>query len=292
MTKITKGNVYGGLLIASQAVFGAASNALVHSLPHFSCWQLLFVKSAIGFFIICLIRIRHLPDIIKTQHVKLQTLKGLAGWIGNVLFIVALQKLPLADTSALSLTSAILTTIGGALFFKESITRPIFIAIGLCVCGVILILKPTSAVFSFYALFPILSAAAFSFSSLSIKKISLDDRSDTTLFYLLLFMALFSAVPAFLNWEAFSWADFSKLTLVSLMYIATQIALIEAYTYAVAGFLGPFKFARFPLAILTGWFIFAEPVSYTTLLGGLLIIASYYFIMQAKNMPSYRQLQR
>jgi drug/metabolite transporter (DMT)-like permease len=283
---MTKGNIYGGLLIASMAVFGSISNALVHGLVDFSCWQILFLKSSLGLLFLCTVNIHRLFKLVRTSHLPLQTLKGMAGWFGNLFFIVALQKLPLADTSALSLTSAIITTVGGALFFQEPITRPILVAIALCCAGVVLILKPTS-VFTFYALFPLLSAMAFSFSSLSIKKISLKDHSDTTLFYLLFFMALFSAVPAFLYWTPCPASVLLKIILISCLYLASQVALIEAYTYAVAGFLGPFKFARFPLAILTGWFFFEEKTSYATLAGGTLIIISYYFVMGAKNMPSY-----
>jgi drug/metabolite transporter (DMT)-like permease len=284
-----KGNSYGGFLIVSMAILGAVSNSLVHGLPHISCWQLLFLKSFIGLILLCVIRGRQLPSIVKTQHFPLQAVKGFAGWGGNLLFIVALQKLPLADTSALSLTSAVMTTVGGALFFKEPISRPIFVAIILCCTGVVFILKPSNAVVSIYALFPILSAAAFSFSSLSIKKLSLKDSSDTTLFYLLFFMAVFSAVPAFSNWQHCSVFVMAKLAVVAALYVVSQMALIEAYTHAVAGFLGPFKFARFPLAILTGWLFFQENVGYTTLMGGLMIMASYYFVMKAKDMPSYGQ---
>lgn len=142
-------------------------------------------------------------------------------------------------------------------------------------------------VFSFYAFFPLFSAFSLSLSSLIIKRVSLSDSSHTTAFYLVLFMALFSAGPAWWNWQAPTLNEFIMLLMIGGLYVLGQFALIEAYTHATAGFIAPFKFTRFPLAILSGFLIFGEHITWKTFLGGSLIIASYYTIMKAKSLPAY-----
>lgn len=266
------------------AILTSINNSLTHSLPKIlPSSQILFFKSIIGLMLICLWQKGALKQLLLTQYLKWHFLKGFSGAIGNAFWIAAVQILPLAESSALSLTSALMTTAGAYCFFSENPTRQLMIAIIIGFIGVLLILKPTTAIFSVYSVYPLLSALAFSASSLIVKKVSLRDSSRTTLAYLLLFMTLWSSIPAFYFFQSMSCLTVIKLCGIGLLYAMSQIALIEAYTYTQAGFLAPFKFARFPLAIFSGWLFFNEHFSWLTLIGGGIIIASYCYLGSTLN---------
>ena len=281
-------NIYGASLIVFVAVITTLSNTLTHLLPKdFPTEEILFFKVGMGLCLIMLFHIRDFKTLIQTDMLHWQALKGLAGAIGNWFWIASIQVLPLADATALSLTSAFLTTIGAAYFFFERINRWIVLALSIGFVGVFLILCPSAMIFSFYAFFPLFSAISLSVSSLIIKRVSLKDSSNTTVFYLMLFMTLFSVGPAFWNWQTPEINQLAMLIMIGGLYAAGQFALIEAYTHATAGFLAPFKFTRFPLAILSGFFLFGEHITWKTALGGSLIIASYYTVIKAKSVPAY-----
>ncbi|MCX7338321.1 MAG: DMT family transporter [Alphaproteobacteria bacterium] len=275
-------NLYGALLIVLVAVFAAASNSLTHSLPkNFPTTQALFLKAGIGLLFVSVFYSRKLTAVTQTKFLPWQIFKGITGALGNWFLIASVQLLPLADSSALSLTSALMTTLGAYCFFGEKLTRPILYSLGIGFAGVLIILRPSSGVFTVYALYPLLSALAFSASSLIIKKVSIRDSSATTLFYLLFFMTLFSAGPAFWNWyEISSLALFLKLAGISALYVLGQFALIEAYTHAAASFIAPFKFSRFPLAVVSGFLFFEEQAAWTTLIGASMIIGSYIYLIK------------
>ncbi len=274
---------YGAGLIVLVALLTTISNGLTHSLPKtLSSSQILFFKSGIGFLLVVAWYQANLKRLLSTENLKWQFLKGFAGAAGNGFWIAAVQVLPLADSSALSLTSALMTTAGAYYFFSENPTRPLLWAIGVGFLGVLVILKPSSSIFNFYSLYPLLSALAFSASSLIIKKVAVKDSSQTTLCYLLLFMALCSFLPAVYYWQPVEVGTVLRLVGIAVLYLLGQFALIEAYTYTQAAFLAPFKFARFPLAILSGWLFFHEHFSWSTLAGGGLIIASYFYLGAAK----------
>lgn len=288
MNFLKKGNIYGACLIVFISLVTTLSNTLTHCLPqNFPTEEILFFKVGVGLCLILLFHIRNLKELTQTQILKWHALKGLSGAIGNWFWIASIQVLPLADATALSLSSAFLTTIGAAYFFSEKVNRWIFLAITLGFTGVLLVLCPSTRMFSFYAFFPLLSAFSLSASSLIIKRVSLSDSSYTTTFYLVLFMTLFSAGPALWSWQTPTMNELIMLLMIGGLYVLGQFALIEAYTHATAGFIAPFKFTRFPLAILSGFLIFGEYISWKTLLGGSLIIASYYTVMKAKRLPSY-----
>lgn len=274
---------YGAGLIVLVALLTTVSNSLTHSLPKtVSSTQILFFKSSIGFLLVLAWYRTRLKRVLSTKNMTWQFLKGLAGAAGNGFWIAAVQVLPLADSSALSLTSALMTTAGAYYFFSENPTRPLLWAIGIGFLGVLVILKPSSSIFNVYSLYPLLSALAFSASSLIVKKVAVKDSSQTTLCYLLLFMALLSFLPALYYWHPVAACTMLKLVGISVLYLLSQLALIEAYTYTQAAFLAPFKFSRFPLAILSGWLFFHEHFSWSTLAGGGLIIASYFYLGASK----------
>ena len=270
---------YGAGLIVLVALLTTVSNSLTHSLPKIlPSSQILFFKAGIGFLLVIAWHQAALKQLLSTKNLKWQLLKGFAGAAGNGFWIAAVQVLPLADSSALSLTSALMTTAGAYYFFSENPTRPLLYAIGVGFIGVLIILRPTSAIFNFYSLYPLLSALAFSASVLIIKKVAVKDSSQTTLCYLLLFMALFSFLPALYYWQPVEVSTVLRLVGIAVLYLLGQLALIEAYTHTQAAFLAPFKFARFPLAIASGWLFFHEHFSWSTLAGGGLIIASYFYL--------------
>jgi len=272
------GPFYGiGLLIAAALSTAACSN-ITHGLPkHLHSSQILFVKSGIGFLMAMLWFLKD-KSILRTQSLRWQATKGFSGVIGNFFWISSLQFLPLADSSALSLTSAILTTAGAYYFFAEKPGRQALLAILIGFLGVLCVLKPSSSIFSLYSIYPLLSAVAFSASSLITKRTAITDKSMTTLVYLLLFMALFSLPFALYNWQGVSTHIMMKLAMIAFFYLVSQLALIEAYTYTKAAILAPFKFARFPLAIGSGILFFGETPDVYTLIGGVIIILSYVYL--------------
>ncbi len=272
-------NLYGACLILCGGVTTAGANALTHSLStKYAAMQVLFLKSLIGLLVLCGVCRRQLRAIISTNILAYHALKGVFGAIGNWFWITALLYLPLAACSALSLTSALMTSIGGWIIFKERFYWPVLIAGLFGFMGVYIILEPGWALFSYYAFFPLLSAASFSGSSLLIKKLAISDSSTTTLFYLMLFMTLFSSIPAFYAWVPFTNTDTLKTISVGAFYALTQLCIIEAYTYAAASYIAPFKFVRFPLNVASGFLFFLEVPTIVTLVGAAIIALAYGYL--------------
>lgn len=284
-------NYLGALLITVVALASTFTSSITHHLAMLSPFQILFAKSFTGLFCVCVLNYRRLDAVIRTQNLGLQATKAFFGAIGNFFWIMALQRLLLSDASALSLTSALFTTIGAHLFLREKINIHVFMALILGFSGVLFIMQP-SQIIDLNMLLPLASALCFSVSSLLTKRLTIHDSEVTTLFYLLLFMGLFSAIPAFSTWHPLKTDHMLFLGGAGFSYFLTQWALIKAYTIAAAGFIAPFKFARFPLAALFGFLIFGEIPTLQTQIGAAIILISYVVLDRAKNMPIYKKLKQ
>lgn len=273
-------NIYGAFLIVLGGLLTAGTNSLTHGLSHsFSSMQVLFCKCLIGVILFLVLTVRRLPQVLSTKILPLHGLKALFGAAGNGFWIWAVMVLPMAQSSALSLTSALFTSVGGWILFKEHFAWPLWVALLLGAVGVYVIVDPHHVVFSWYSLLPLASALCFSGSSLMIKRLSRQDSSETTLFYLLFLMMIVAAPFAAYSWQPVTLKDMLFFGGMGVTYLGTQLLLIEAYTHAAASFIAPFKFARFPLNIGAGMLFFGEWPPIATLTGGGLIIAAYFLLI-------------
>lgn len=282
--KFFSDNVYGGALIVLGTILSTTTSGTTHGISKdLPPLEILFFKCLVGLVIIAAVYRKRFLNFFKTTILPIHAVKGTFGALGSWAWISALQYLPLAESSALSITSAFFTSLGGMLIFKEKFHLKAWIAIIVGFSGVVLILHPSQKIFSFYAFLPLISALFFSASSLCIKRLSKEDSSQTTLIYLLTFMAIFSLLSQFhTSWIIPKNSDLIKLVIVGSSYMLTQVCLIEAYTYAHTSFLAPFKYARFPMNIMTGVLFFAEIPPTTTFLGGMVILVSYAWLIRVE----------
>jgi drug/metabolite transporter (DMT)-like permease len=277
-------NLYGALLIVSMGAISALMNSLTHSLDPIGseklpALQILFMKSSIGLLTLIVIFRQRTIDIMKTPSFSWHMAKGLLGMLGNWAFILSLQHLSIATCSALSLTSALLTSLGAMLFFQEHIRWQVWGCTILGFGGVLIVLHPSGDFFSPYALLPLLSALAFSGSSLLIKVLCRQNTSETILLYLMFFMALFSMPFALYQWQPITALQTMKIIGIGVLYTLTQLMLIEAYTYSQASFISPFKYTRFPLNIGAEILFFSRWPKGNELWGGILIAASSLYLV-------------
>ncbi len=277
-------NLYGALLIVLLGAASAVMNALTHSLDpvgaeKLPALQILFMKSGVGLLTLVVIFRQRIAEFAYTKTFRWQIAKGVCGMLGSWVWILALQHLSIATCSALSLTSALLTSMGGVVFFQEKVGWQLWGCILMGFGGVLMVLHPSNDLFSLYALLPLLSAAAFSGSSLLVKVLCKNNRSETILLYLLFFMTIFSLPFALHQWQPVSPIQVSKMVGIGILYTLTQLMLIEAYTHAQASFIAPFKYTRFPLNLSAEIIFFSRWPKVNELWGGIIIAASSLYLV-------------
>lgn len=271
-------NLYGGGLLFLGGILAVMTSSLTHTLKSYPPFEVLFLKATTGLIFFVMIYGSKLHTILPTTQFFLHAIKNSIATLGNLAWILALFYLPLADCSALSLTSALFTSLGGWFIYKEKFHFSLLLAFLMGTAGVMFIVKPQHLIFNLYSLLPLCSAFCFSCSSLLIKNVAKKDSSKTTLFYLLFFLCIFTIYPAHREWIAPTFMDTMKMIGIGISYCLTQVTIIEAYTYAAASFIAPFKFIRLPLNVISGVLFFGELPSWLTLTGAALILSACLLI--------------
>ena len=205
---------------------------------------------------------------IKTSFPGLESIRVLFSVFGLILWYASLAHMQIAEAVALAFTGPIITIIASRFCLKESLSPLRLMAICISFIGAFMIMRPDRALFSQEGLMaqlglliflPLLSAAAFSGAKISGRALARKGESATVMtFYLLVFMAPISFIPAFFVWATPSLEQLGWLAMMGAFSTAAHLALARSFALADISFLTPFGFARLMLSGLVGYIAFGE----------------------------------
>ena len=119
-------------------------------------FQLVLFRGIFGlipiFFIIPKNRYKNL---FYTSKIKLHSIMAIAGALAMIFLFLGLKYLPIADAIAISFAGPVFATVFSIIFLNENVRIFRWIAIIIGLVGVIIILKPGTDLFSFYAIYPL-----------------------------------------------------------------------------------------------------------------------------------------
>ena len=88
-------------------------------------------------------------------------LRGMCVVIANMTFFLALTAMPLADAVAIFFVSPLVITLFSVIFLKETVGPHRWLAVGMGLIGVVVMMRPASSSFQAVALLPLISAVAY-----------------------------------------------------------------------------------------------------------------------------------
>jgi drug/metabolite transporter (DMT)-like permease len=227
----------------------------------------------------------YLPWIIRTKFSLMRTDKlGVhfirsffnAGAVGA--WYTALSLTPLADATALALTSPLFVTLGAVLFLGEKARMRRWIAIGVGIFGALLIIRPGFQSFSIGFVFVLLSIMLGGASRLFAKHLTKWDRPMTIGAWVALLQIPITFLMAIYFWKWPNLMQLLMLAALGLLVGGAHYTMALAYNRTDVSALEPFNFIRLIIAALIGYFFFSELPDAWTWAGGLIIIGSTTYV--------------
>lgn len=211
----------------------------------------------------------------RTRRLPLQLLRSTMLLGATICFFAGLRYLPLAEGSAILFLAPILIVMLSGPVLGEQPTRARWIASITGFVGVLILLRPGSAIFHPASLL-LLGAALFNaFYSMLTRKL-LDEDVYTTLFYSALVGTL--VLTAFLPWGweqiRFTLNDGGLFLLLGVLAGLGHWFVIAAYALAPASSLTPFTYAQMIWAVAYGYVIFGQLPDRWSVLGIVVIVTS------------------
>lgn len=229
-----------------------------------------------AFYLPWLLRTRFRP--MRTSKFRIHFVRSFvnAGAVGA--WYTALSLTPLADATALMLTSPLFVTLGAVMFLGERARLRRWIALGIGISGALFIIRPGFQTVSIGFLFVLLSIILGGGSRIFAKHLTRWDKPVTIGAWVALLQIPITFLMAVYFWR---WPDLNQLAMliaVGLLVGGAHFTMALAYNRTEVSALEPFNFMRLIIAALIGFLAFSEVPDIWTWVGGAIIIASTSYI--------------
>ena len=222
-------------------------------------------------------------NFLKTKKPFLHFFRGLAGLIGNVMFFLAFQRLPVADVTVISQAVPIFSCILAIIFLGETIGWRRWTAITIGFLGVIIAINPSVniAVASLYALGGTLM---WSITIIFLRLLGSTEHPVKTVFYFMLVSVIVTSIFQPFLWKEPSFEVILLFIGIGIAAFLTQLLMTYALQKAPASIVSPFNYTGIVWAIIFDYVIWNANPMFATIFGGIIITISgiYIFKREAK----------
>ncbi len=264
-------------MIAAGASFVAMAILVRYLTPKFHVLEQIFIRNVINLVLMVPWLASAGLAALKTDRLGAHAARNGFLYAGNIAWYLGVTLVPLAELSALQFTTPIFTVVMAGLVLRETIGPHRALVIGAGFVGTLIILRPGAVEPGIGPFVVLLAAFLYSCTYIVTKRLSGTDAGNQVVFYMSLFIVVFSAIPAALVWRNPDLADAAPLIAMGVAGYAAHYCLTRAMAAADASFVVPFDFMRLPLAAGFGYVLFAERLEPWTWLGAAVIFAAAYY---------------
>lgn len=222
---------------------------------------------------------------------EVQLLRGAAIAAGTMLFFSSIFLMPLAEATAISFTTPMITALLSAAFLKERTRGATWIASCLAFAGVLMILRPNVAELGWVALMPLAAAVCMALMMMGNRAVS-NAGSPLLMQFLIASVAtpfIFAAAVAghFSGVEALrvgipDWTIIAKCCVVAVSASVAHWLIYMGTTRASAAEIAPMTYVQLLIALGLGIAVFGDWPDLTSLLGSAIIIGAGLYLWHQK----------
>lgn len=267
--------VQGAALLAVSALLFSIMGVLIREASAtVNNENIVFFRNLIGVvFFLPLILSRGLRPL-KTKRLKSHLLRTSYGLAAMYCFFYAIAHLPLTDAMLFTYSAPIFTPIIAYLWLKEPLTKRMLAFSLLGLIGVVLVAKPSSAIFNSLSLVGLAASILAATAFVSIREMSDTEPAFRMVFYFSFFSSLISAVPLLWAWQPLSSEQLILLCSAGLMAAFAQIIMSRAYSLAPPGIIGPVAYLAIIFAGIFSLLRWNEVPDLTSIIGAALIFSA------------------
>ena len=211
----------------------------------------------------------------------MHVLRGVLGILMLALFAFGLKKLSLAEAYSIFFIAPALITALSVLMLKERVDPARWLAIGVGLGGVLVVLRPDGAGFLTIGGLAVLGAAScYAISAITVRVLARSDRSEHTVFWLIVMIAIGAGLLAAPNWVPIPAAEIPLLCGLAVSGFIGQLAITEAFSRGEASSVAPFEYSALAWGVGLDWLLWRALPDGWTLVGASIIIGSGLYLIR------------
>ena len=198
---------------------------------------------------------------ISKKFIVLCFIRGQCFLFMNVFYFIAINNMDFATASTLTFSATFFIVILSILFLNDKVGIYRWSAVFIGFIGVAMIMKPTSDVFSYYSIYPVMVGLLYSIAIIIIKFIPEYNSTAKIQFYSLISSIIGSVLLLAITLDTKfiqSYRDLLMLVSIGILGGSAGILFIYAYRLIEASKLAVFEYLAIPSSFFLGWLFFDE----------------------------------
>jgi drug/metabolite transporter (DMT)-like permease len=211
----------------------------------------------------------------------LHLLRGALGIGMLTMFAYGLKSLPLSEAYSVFFIAPALITALSVFILGERVDAMQWLAIGVGLVGVLVVLRPEGTRFISVAGLAILgSAACYAVSAIASRILSRTDSNEQIMFWLLVMIGGGALPLAWPGWVPLQWSDWPVIATLALSGFFGQLAITRAFSIGKASIVAPFEYTALAWGVAIDWALWNTLPDRWTLAGAAIIIGSGIYLVR------------
>jgi drug/metabolite transporter (DMT)-like permease len=244
-------------------------------------FEIVFFRNFFAFFpILGYILATQGLGVLKTTRPVGHVVRAAIGITGMMCGFAALARIPLSEFTAITFSAPLFITALSAPVLGERVGIHRWAAVSIGFVGVLVMVRPDPVnLVGLGALLAIGQALGSAGAMLAIRQLGATEPGATIVFYFTLAAACVGAVLTPFVWTQPDMELLVILILTGLSGGVGQLFLTQAFKIAPAAVVAPFEYASLIWVGLLGYLIWRETPTATTVVGGLIVVASGLYLL-------------
>lgn len=265
------------LFILCLLIFACLDTTTKYLTAHYEAPLIVAVRYAVNMLLmVAILAPRHGREMVTVQRKGWVLLRALALSVGSISMALAVQRMPVAEASAIVFFAPVVVVLAAGPLLGERV-GPAGFAVGvLGFIGVLLIVRPGSGLDPAGMFFAGLAMLANSSYQLLSRKLMLTERAIALLFYTTLLGTLIfgGLAPWFLSGRAPTLLDLALFLSLGVYGGLGHFLYTAAYRDTPASLLAPMNYIQLLFVGLLGWLVFGHVPDALSVTGMIVIAAS------------------
>ncbi|MDH3582436.1 MAG: DMT family transporter [Hyphomicrobiales bacterium] len=273
-----------GILSMSAAAFVfSCHDAITKYLAgHYPLGEIIFVRQlSSAVLLLIYIRVVHGFDCLRTNTIKGQSLRAFFFVASTILIALSVTVLPLATALAIVFSSPLLVAALSGPFLAEHVGPRRWMAICAGFVGVLVIIRPTDASFTWLLIIPVVAACASASRDIVTRILQRTDSTYAILFWSNLAVLFATLLSAPFGWISIAPLDIAVLIVAGGLNTLAHFLTITALRHGDAALVTPFRYTALVWAAILGFVIWSDiPDQWTTIGAFIIVSAGTYLVFR------------
>jgi drug/metabolite transporter (DMT)-like permease len=268
-------------MVVAVALFSLMDAQLKLLAEHYPPLQVAFLRGVLSIpFVLLAVAARGRLRRLRPVNVRLHLVRGVLSIVMLTSFVYAVRETSITATYSIFMCAPLVVAALSVPMLGEQVARAQWIAIGVGLAGVLLMLRPGSGHWGATgSVAAVIAVAMYALSVVTLRRLARTDTTESMVFTFALLLSIGAGLLSIPGWRPLLAGDWPWLVGIGLTGSLAQAFITDAFRHAPAAVIAPFEYTALIWGLLLDLFVWHVLPTSVTLMGGAIVIGAGLFII-------------